>query len=383
MKKQRVVVVSSHALPHIGGIEILVDQEIRALANSQCRVVLITSDVDGQGDKPYYPETVRIIRVASTDFLERKFGFFCPIFSPRLISILFREISDCDVVHGHGSIALNTVCAMVIARILKKPAILTEHNGIQPRKTWLRTMVARLLAETLGRMSARLSTACITYNSRVFSDLKKIAGPRKKREFIPYAIDPRRFYPPTPEERTKARRALNWDDERKKVLFVGRLVAEKGIPLLLEASDARYDLVFCGAGDVSILGPLPRDGVEYLPPRPQSSLVQLYHAADLFILPSCVEGFPLVAREAIACGLKVILAYDPGYEPYRSLPNFSMCDRTATAIREAIHQAIDRPLQDPHNHPFNYSAQEWVERIYSVMDQSFSVIGPQDLDSRK
>lgn len=366
MKRLRIVVASSHALPHVGGIEVLVDKEIRALAALGYEVVLITSNEGGAGETPVYPENVRVIRIASAGFLERKLGLFLPLFSPRLISVLFREIGRCDVVHCHGWIAINSVAALLIARLLCKRSILTEHNGIQPRKTKAFTILARLAVETLGRMSVRLAGRCVTYNSRVMSDLRRFAGPHKPIDFIPYPVDHSRFYPPSPAQRQQAREALGWLDNRPKVLFVGRLVPEKGIPLLLGAADPTYDLVFCGSGDPGILGPLPRPGIEYLPPRPQAELVRVYHGADLFILPSCVEGFPLVSREALACGLKAVLGYDRGYEPYRVLPNLSFCQLNSESVRAAIHSALAKPLETNAHHQFDFLPEEWVRRIFRL-----------------
>lgn len=366
-KPSRVLITTSHALPHIGGVAILVDTEVRALAAAGHEVTVVTSRIGGKGDTPVYPPNVRILRVRASDILER-IGLFFPLFSPWLVWLLWWEVGRADVVHGHAWVAPNTVIALLFGRLRGVRTILTEHNGIQPRKSWAATNGFRLLVETLGRVSVGSAERCITYNTRVMNDLRRIGGRRKRIDFVPYPIDTELFRPPTAEERATARATLGWEARRKKVLFAGRLVAEKGIPLLLAAVDPeQYDIVFCGSGDPAILGPLPRPGVEYLPARKLAQLVQVYYAADTMVLPSFVEGFPLVARQAMACGLPTVLGYDPGYEPYRGMPLLTFCDLTSAGVKKAI-QADRVEVHGPGS--IGLQASEWVEAVYGLQGES-------------
>ena len=335
----RVLIVSHLALPHVGGVENLVDLEIRALATAGPAVTLVTSDGGGRGERPEYPAGVTVIRVPAAHLLERRFGIPYPLFSPRLVAILWRELGRVDVVHAHGFLFLGSVVAMILAKVRGVPSVLTDHGGIQKFASPVATAVARLGAETLGRVTTMLAGRAVAYNSRVQALLAKFRR-RADVAFLMNPVDGERFFPPTPGQRAAARRSLGWDD-RPKVLFVGRLLASKGVPLLLAAADASFDLVFCGPGDVSLLGPLPRPGVEYLPPRPQAELRTLYHAADAVALPAEVrEGFPLVVQEALSCGLPVVLGYDPGFEPYRGLTGLFFTERTVEGVRRAIREAL-------------------------------------------
>jgi glycosyltransferase involved in cell wall biosynthesis len=369
MNAKRVLVVSSHILPHVGGVEVLVDQEVTTLATAGYDVILLSSNISGAGTEPRYPPNVEVIRVPASDFLERRLGFTCPLFSPSVITTLWDAIGRCDVVHAHQFTAINSVLALAIARLRGRPCILTEHNGIQPRKSWLGSLLFRMVAETFGRLSVRFASKCVTYNSRVMKTLKSLGGPRKPISFIPYPIDRHLFTRRSEMSRESARNALGWRLDRNKVLFVGRLVPEKGIPLLLECVDPeRYDIVFCGSGNAALLGELPRAGIEYLAPRPRAEVVLLYHAADILVLPSYVEGFPLVAREAMACGLPTILAYDEGYEPYRDFPMLSFCDLTVDSVRTSIRDALSNQTPpDPGNNLADIDdPAAWIEQVYSL-----------------
>jgi glycosyltransferase involved in cell wall biosynthesis len=344
----KVVIVCHHALPHIGGVEVLVDQEVRALAGAGHEVVLITSDGTGPGAPPTYPDRVRVVRVPAWHGLERRFRLPYPVFSLALLACLWREVGRCDCVHVHGFMFMNSTLALVVAWLLRRPAVLTDHGGIQQFDCRLKSVLARLGAQTVGRLSARLATRLVAYNTRVLDLLGSLAGDKGKALFLANPVDRARFHPPTAEQRRSARARLGWAADRLKVLFVGRLVPEKGVPLLLAARDAAYDLVFCGPGDPAALGAPPPDGVEYFPPRPQPELVPLYQAADLLVLPSGVrEGFPLAIQEALASGLPAVTCYDPGYAPYRCLPGLSFCAREPADVRRAIRAALALP--HPHS----------------------------------
>jgi glycosyltransferase involved in cell wall biosynthesis len=139
---------------------------------------------------------------------------------------------------------------------------------------------------------------------------------------------------------------------------------------LLSLNDPTFDLVFCGPGDTGILGTLPRAGVEYLPPRPQAELRRIYHAADALVLPAEVrEGFPLVLQEAIACGLPAIVGNDPGFAPYRSIPELTLCERTKPALRAAILLAIAKgtSIAEPDRQratSFFPTIERWIEMLF-------------------
>jgi glycosyltransferase involved in cell wall biosynthesis/SAM-dependent methyltransferase len=364
-KPLRVTVVSHYALPHIGGIEVVVDREVRALRESGCRVTLVTTDIGGPGGTPQYAEGVQVERLPAWNGLERRLGIPYPFVLPSHIPRLMSLVRECDVLHVHGAIYQLSVLAILLGKAMGKRVILTEHCGPQPHASRVATAVARLGFETLGRVTTQLSDRVTSVNGRVTTFLERLARTRRKSLFLPNPIDLSQFHRRSPEERRAARAKLGWGDDRPKVLFVGRLTSDKGADHLLATADPRFDLVFLGPGDPATLGPLPRPGVVYLPPRPPAQVVDVYHAADVLVLPSLREGFPLVVQEALACGLKVVTTYDPGYLPYLPIPGLLFCGREPEAISGAIRASLvgDGPSTPLAGTLLALTPQDWVARL--------------------
>jgi len=224
---------------------------------------------------------VRIVRVTAWHGLERRFRLGYPIFAPSLVWRLWRELDWCETVHIHGFMFLSSIVAALLARGRGKTIILTDHGGIQHFQSRVKRLLVRIGAATVGRITARCSTRLVAYNSRIARLLERLAARPGQCELLLNPVDRGLFQAPSAAERTQLRAALGWQPDRHKVLFVGRLTEEKGVPDLLQCASPSYDLVFCGPGNPNILGALPRPGIEYLPPRPQTELVKLYQSADL------------------------------------------------------------------------------------------------------
>jgi glycosyltransferase involved in cell wall biosynthesis len=100
------------------------------------------------------------------------------------------------------------------------------------------------------------------------------------------------------------------------VIFVGRLAAEKGVNILIDAWR-----LWSGAPVLEIIGDGPereslenvvitsglQSKVRFLGRRPFAETQERLSTARLIVVPSLwYEGFPLVIREALACGVPVV-----------------------------------------------------------------------------
>lgn len=136
-----------------------------------------------------------------------------------------------------------------------------------------------------------------SYAMRTFVD----AGiPMEKMHLTPLGTDTELFQP---QDRI--------DDGVFRILFVGQITQRKGISYLVDAFRAaaipNSELVLAGG----IIGAAPWagiPGVRHQPPLPRNELSAVYASADVSVLPSLAEGFPIAPMEAMACGRPVIVS---------------------------------------------------------------------------
>jgi UDP-glucose:(heptosyl)LPS alpha-1,3-glucosyltransferase len=145
-----------------------------------------------------------------------------------------------------------------------------------------------------------------------------LAVPASRIRTIENGVDTSRFRPPSAGERAEARRSFGLDGPV--IAFVGSGFRRKGAFALVEAlalpqckevraliagRDAQLDALRSRVaalrlgGRVQILG-----GV--------ADPVAVYHAADVFALPSLYDPMPNAALEALCCGLPLLVTADTG-----------------------------------------------------------------------
>jgi len=310
----KIAIFVSHLPPHVGGIEVVADGQIRALASAGHDVRVITS---ASGSKPGRSKLngYELHRVRAWDYLEEKMGVVFPIYSPALIWQAYKAVKKVDIVHAHDAFYLTSLFAAVWARVLRKPLIITQHVSFVPHPSKIVNLAQRIVYASVGSFIWLSSEAIIVLNSRVREFLIGRGIDNPKIVFLPNGVDVDRFCPAYDGEKYILRRKYNLPEDRLLGLFVGRLVPKKGFAELLELEAIdNLELVFAGGdapdghvrNDHHFLGCVNR---EHIP--------EVFKMCDIFLLPSQGEGFPVTVQEAMACGLPVITTADPAYDVYR------------------------------------------------------------------
>jgi glycosyltransferase involved in cell wall biosynthesis len=301
----RVLLVTHYYAEHRGGVEIIAGE----LAERMAPLGVETDWVASAGPPAARtPQGIRRLPVPAWNFTERRLGFPYPLWGPRALFRLGRQVRSCDVVHLHDSLYLGNVTAYLWARWHRKPVIVTQHIGPVPYSSRLLRGMLGLAYRTLARMVLGGCDQVVFYSPRVRDYFTRLVRFRRPPRFQPNGVDSAVFRPADEEERQALRARFGWPAGRKVRLFVGRFVEKKGLPLLRQLAAARpQDLwVFVGWGpDEPAAWGL--SNVLSVGALPQSAIADYYRAADLLVLPSVGEGFPLVVQEAMACGLPPLI----------------------------------------------------------------------------
>lgn len=159
----------------------------------------------------------------------------------------------------------------------------------------------------------------VVVNPSFIDQLVAYGIPREKITYIPNFVDAKRFHPVEEAERRRLRQKFDLPQDKFIVLGSGQVQERKGVPDFIRLSRQNPDVQFVWAGGFSF-GRLT-DGYTELkkvvdnPPAnlrftgivSRDEIGRLNNAADLFLLPSFNELFPMSVLEAFSCGTPVML----------------------------------------------------------------------------
>ncbi len=334
----RLLQVSAFFPAHGGGIEVVAGALAEGLAARGVHVYWMAGGEPGDLPVPTEGSGLTAEHARSIDFLERRLGLPMPLWGLAGLLRLWRAVKHCDLVHVHDYLYQPTLLAMCFAVLRGKPWLVTQHVGdIAFRSAGARQLL-RALNGTLGRLVLSFADQVAFVGRPVQEYFLRFTRFKSPPMLVPNGVD-HRLFQPNPRRKTEAEVEL---------LFVGRFVEKKGVVALracMELPGARWTLVGWGPEP-------PCDAANErirLPGRlPPSEVAKHYQAADLLVLPSTGEGFPLVVQEALACGTPVLVSREVA-EAFPSLDKdcvFSVELRGVDASA-ALRQALNDLIADP------------------------------------
>jgi len=274
--------------------------------------------------------------------------------------------------------------AAILARLMKKHSLSHLHNHLSDSSCSVAAIAAEMGAFTFSftmhgpaefyepklwwidqKVRRSLFVNCISHFCRSQAMVFSPADCWEKLHIVHCGVDPKLF-----EMKKHVGRG-------SKILFIGRLAAAKGLPVLLDAIARLESASLDIAGDgpdremlekkTKLLG--LSDRVRFLGYQSQSQVRELLHLTDVFVLSSFAEGVPVVLMEAMAAGVPVVATCIAGipelvqHEHSGLLVSPGDVDATSNSIRQLLEDADLR-------NKFAIAAREKIERDFNIQTEA-------------
>jgi len=239
---------------------------------------------------------------------------------------------------------LGNVLAFFFAVLLRKPVVVTQHASVIPYSSALLRGLLGLANRLFGKLVLANASCCLFISPKAMSYFMRIVRFRSSPKYVPNGVDTSIFRPLMTHHREHVRAKLGCQPDRPMALFVGRFIELKRLDLMRELVSAFPSVhwMFLGSG--------PDDPKQWNLPNcqsvgslPHAEIAQYYQAADLLVLPSEGEGFPLVVQESMACGTPVLITHDTA----KGAPGVENVAFTADATADSLREAVRTIMNDP------------------------------------
>jgi len=309
---------------------------------------------------------------------------FCMFAGVLPLARRLRKTFPFQVIDAHFGYPEGVVAALLGA-ILNCPFVVTLRGNELKFATY---RLRRPLIRWALRRAARVIS--VSEELRQFAIGLGVSPDRTKT--IPNGIDPDVF---SPRDRNDSRLKYGVPPGTKAVVCVGELVERKGHHLVVRSLKRVLEQGI--DTQVWIAGAVGRDGPGYehvirtlaaelgLTERvhmlgfvPRTELPVLLSAADVFCLPSSLEGWPNVVHEASACGAPVVATKVGGVpdmlpsEKYGFVIPVGNQDALDSALIQALHKTWDRDTISAWGRARSWKmvGQEALDELVSVIQHS-------------
>jgi glycosyltransferase involved in cell wall biosynthesis len=318
----------------------------------------------GDGIQTHYMKNLSMLLVRKSKL------FITPEIIPRII----REGQNFDIIHLHE---YRTFQSLVVARYAKNhniPYVLQAHGAL-PRI--ISKQGLKWLFDTLvGREILKDASKVIALNNIEAEQYATLNVPHEKIAVIPNGINLSEFN--DLPLRGSFKKKFNIHPDEKLVLYLARINKIKGIDILVKAfanilhklDDARLVIVGPDDGYLSETKALIKalkmeDNVLVSGPLYGRDKLEAYVDANLFVLPSRYETFPIVVLEAYACSKPIIAS------KVEAIPDIVLHEKTGLLFQACNAEELAKMIEYMFMHPeeaksMGYRARKLVEQKFSI-----------------
>ncbi len=305
----RILFVTNNYTPYAGGVVSSINATVKELHKQRHHVTLVTLDFLGtQHDDPTW-----VKRIPSFLRFRYKKNHMAIAWRPkRYLKKIIAQLKP-DVVHVHhpfllGPMAVDVAQKMDIKTVFTYHAVYEEYTHYVPLPQFLvKPMVRQIVLRFCKKVDQIIvpSSAIKKYLYTHHIDNTTIIPSGLKEQFVQQSFIQKKLKNPY------------------QLLYVGRFVKEKNIPVLLDVManlPEEYHLTLVGYGEYLDYVQsyayeklkLSAGRVRFIIKPDQAQLIELYRSAHLFLFPSQTDTQGLVLAEAMACSMPVVALDGPG-----------------------------------------------------------------------
>ena len=360
----RILMVTSTFFPVIGGAEVLIYELARSLVKKGYKVTIICPKSQNSAVKD-----LAGIKVLSLLEQKGKAGFLKNIC--RTLVFLFMHHREIDIMHAHFAFPSGFMAAF--CRLFGIPVIITSYGSdIQVSAEASYGVRRNKIAAVLTWLALKLANVHVVLCRSMIEEAIHAGSDPKKIRVIHDGINSDEIV----AGQTRIIERLELPPSDVVVLYLGRLHPKKRPEDLIKAAvkvlkiGQKAKFVIAGKGEekaklerlVKKLG--LTNNVIFAGFVSDAEKWDLLTRADVFVLPSLMEGQPVTVLEAMACGIPII-ATNRG--PFPEMINSSMGVLVPPRDQEALAEAIMRLVMDRElRHSMGAKCAKTVEERYTV-----------------
>lgn len=300
----RIAVVTETYPPEINGVAMTISRMVEGLRQRHV-VELIRPRQNAQDSAKHEPtlQEVLVRGIPIPRYQDLKLGLPA---KRQLIKLWTKQRPDVVHIVTEGPLGSSAIAA---ARKLGIPVSSDFHTNFHSYSRhygfgWLQKTVAAYLRNLHNRTYTTLVPTQELRDTLAKDGYQNL-------QVVARGVDTALFHPGKRSEKLRLQWGVVADDELA-VIYVGRISAEKNLPLVvrafkaMQASNPKLKLVLVGDGPVR--AELQRQNPEYIfaGMRTGEDLAAHYASGDIFLFPSMTETYGNVTVEAMASGLAVV-----------------------------------------------------------------------------
>jgi len=241
--------------------------------------------------------------------------------TPDMVKKAREEIKFFDLIHMHNYRTFQNILVAHYAKKYGVPYVLQAHGSLPRIMAWKRL---KWIYDVLFGYRLLRDASKVIALSRVEAEQYRAMGvPEEKIAIIPNGIDLSEYANLPPKGSFKKKYDIG--EEEKIVLYLGRIHKIKGIDILVKAftnvieklDNVRLVIVGPDDGYLDELEALTKalkmeNNVLITGPLYGRDKLKAYVDAEVYVLPSRYETFPMTVLEAMACRVPIILSKECG-----------------------------------------------------------------------